>query len=155
MVQPLFYPKTLQSKLYKSDTKGSGLMGVSIIIRVINQAWGQEILTEQAWLIKDFSVIRPKENIFSPEQNGQSRVPSRVANQNAGFASSFARSGGRPYNKHGDCTKCNLFGSKGLFVLSTTEIEMCPCTLKFGKLNSPSKKIAPFHLTQQSEIWPN
>ena len=66
-------------------------MRVFTIIRVIDQAWGQAILTEQAWLIKDFSVIRPKENIFSQEQNGQSRVPARVANQNAGFASSFAR----------------------------------------------------------------
>ena len=130
-------------------------MGVSIIISVIDQAWGQAILTEQAWLMKDFSIIRPKENIFSQEQNGQSRVPGRVANQNAGFASSLSRSGGRPYNKDGECTKRNLFGSKGLFVISTTVIEMCPRTLKFGKLNFPSKKIAPFHLTQQLEIWPN
>ena len=46
---------------------------------------GQAILTEQAWLIKDFTTIRPKENFFPQEQNGQSRAPVRVANQNTGF----------------------------------------------------------------------
>ena len=50
-------------------------MGMSIIIRVIDQAWGQAILTEQVWLITDFSVIDQKKISSRKNKTGNPEYP--------------------------------------------------------------------------------